>query len=212
MPPPTGRRGRQAENDINPRITAAHLIDDPYRSIVEHLADLRTGYRLDALAIDGDDRSSVSAAFDYSYAALKPEAQRLFRLLGQVPGPDFTPEAAAALSDMPPVDARRLLDRLVAACLVEHRARDRYALHDLLRDLMGAELKGGVETAHNAILEAYTKTKQGDGWHTAPDDGYLYTHLAYHLLALDRKEELCSLLTASPAWMEAKFKGLHSIC
>ena len=41
--------------------------------------------------------------------------------------------------------------------------------------------------------------QRGEGWHTAPDDGYLYTHLAYHLLAAGRKDELCTLLTASPA-------------
>jgi hypothetical protein len=62
-------------------------------------------------------------------------------------------------------------------------------LHGLLRDFMEAELQeGGIEAAHKAILEAYIKTKRGDdGWHTAPDDDYLYTHLTYHLLALDKK-------------------------
>src|SRR5262249_52410349 len=56
---------------------------------------------------------------------------------------------------------------------------------------------------------AYSKTQEGNGWHTAPDDGYLYTHLAYHLLAGGRKEELCTLLTASSAWLEAKFLALN---
>jgi tetratricopeptide (TPR) repeat protein/RNase adaptor protein for sRNA GlmZ degradation len=36
-------------------------------------------------------------------------------------------------------------------------------------------------------------------------DSYAYHHLAGHLLESDRKEDLCTLLTASPRWMEAKF-------
>src|SRR5439155_998819 len=115
------------------RITAARLVDHPHRGVAEHLAELRM-HALDALRIDGDDDSSVPAAFDPSYTALEPDAQRLFRLLGLVPGPDFTAAAAAALSAMPPAAAGRLLDRLAGACLVEQHANGRYTFHDLLRD------------------------------------------------------------------------------
>ena len=70
---------------------------------------------------------------------------------------------------------------------------------------METELADNVAGVHGTLLRDYTRTQRGEGWHTAPDDGYLYTHLAYHLLAAGRKDELCTLLTASPAWMETKF-------
>jgi len=168
---------------------------------------------------EGDIHDSLEQTFRLSIDDLETSVQRLYAALVIFREDEAIPEVGIVklwegLGGLDIEQTSALLDDLASRALLQvNTDRPRtIILHDLLRDLMGADLKGGVETAHNAILEAYTKTKQGDGWHTAPDDGYLYTHLAYHLLALDRKEELCSLLTASPAWMEAKFKGLHSIC
>ncbi|MEU7475351.1 tetratricopeptide repeat protein [Lentzea sp. NPDC042327] len=106
------------------RIAAAHLTD---RHLADYLVDLRGEGRLDALEIEGD--AAVRATFELSYLALPDRAQRLFRLLGQVPGPDFGVEAATALLGSP---AAEPLDQLVAANLVQ-RAQDRHSLHDLLR-------------------------------------------------------------------------------
>ncbi|KOV89779.1 tetratricopeptide repeat protein [Nocardia sp. NRRL S-836] len=106
------------------RIAAAHLTD---RHLTDYLADLRGEGRLDALEIEGD--TAVRATFELSYLALPDRAQRLFRLLGQIPGPDFGVEAATALLGAP---AAEPLDQLVAANLVQ-RAQDRHSLHDLLR-------------------------------------------------------------------------------
>ena len=80
------------------RIAAAHLVDAP-GGIARLIADLRGDDRLAALDIDGDPQASVRAAFDLSYRALPPDARRMFRLVGLVPGPDVVPEAAAALFD-----------------------------------------------------------------------------------------------------------------
>ncbi|ANZ36613.1 hypothetical protein BBK82_11600 [Lentzea guizhouensis] len=106
------------------RIAAAHLTD---RHLTDYLADLRGDGRLDALEIEGD--AAVRATFELSYLALPERARRLFRLLGQIPGPDFGVEAATALLGEP---AAEPLDQLVAANLVQ-RAQDRHSLHDLLR-------------------------------------------------------------------------------
>ena len=46
--------------------------------------------------IEGDRRSTVRAAFDLSYRALPAAAQRMFRLLGLMPGPDVTLDAPLA--------------------------------------------------------------------------------------------------------------------
>ena len=37
---------------------------------------------------------------------------------------------------------------------------------------------------HRRILASYRAARTDAGWHTAPDDGYLYANLAYHLAAL----------------------------
>ena len=45
------------------------------------------------IASDGDERMSVRAAFDLSYAALADGPRRLFALIGLVPGPDLSAAA-----------------------------------------------------------------------------------------------------------------------
>src|SRR5262249_20265926 len=62
------------------------------------------------------------------------EAQlRAFRLLGLVPGGSFDAHVAAALLDVPVAQARRLLELLLDAHLLQQRTIGRYRFHDLLR-------------------------------------------------------------------------------
>jgi tetratricopeptide (TPR) repeat protein/DNA-binding XRE family transcriptional regulator len=116
------------------RIAAANLADQPGRRIAEYTRELRAGNRLALLAVDGDHDSAVKAAFDLSYQGLAPDARRLFRLLGLLPGQDVTAEAAAALAYLAPEHARVLLGRLAAAHLVDEHAPSRFSFHDLLRE------------------------------------------------------------------------------
>jgi tetratricopeptide (TPR) repeat protein/transcriptional regulator with XRE-family HTH domain len=128
------------------RIAAANLSGRSGQSIAGYLAELRAGDRLAHLAVDGDPQAAVRVAFDGSYALLDADAQRLFRLAGLVPGPHFTAEAAAALAQLPVPRARRLLERMVAAHLIEPRAAGRFGLHDLLR-LYARECAGQADSA-----------------------------------------------------------------
>ena len=114
-------------------ISAAILADRPDRRIAEHLADLRRD-GLAALDVDGDGRFGLTATFDLSCDALAEPDRRAFRLLGLIPGADFTPDAVAALVGLSQEEAAWLLGRLVRQHLVEARGNDRYALHDLLRE------------------------------------------------------------------------------
>src|SRR6266545_4252082 len=128
------------------RIAAANLTLHPERPIARLVAELAAGDRLATLAVQGDEQAAVRAAFDLSYATLAPEAQRLFRLLGLVPCPDVTAEAAAALAGLRPGHALGLLDRLADAHLLAQPTPGRYVLHDLLR-LYAAEQADREETA-----------------------------------------------------------------
>ncbi|HEX6345960.1 tetratricopeptide repeat protein [Umezawaea sp.] len=104
------------------RIMAALIESDPDN---DWAAELREA-RLDVLD-DGDDRA-VRAAFRLSYDALAPDRRRLFRLLALHPG-DIDVASTAALADVPPTRARRLLADLRAAHLLERDNR----FHDLVR-------------------------------------------------------------------------------
>ncbi|MFL6143411.1 MAG: tetratricopeptide repeat protein [Labedaea sp.] len=114
------------------RIAAANLGTAPGRRISDHVTELRAHGRV--ISTDESDRGAVRAAFETSYARLEPGTRRMFRLLGLVPGPDFTTDAAAALAGGSVDGARRAVGQLAAAHLVAAPAAGRYQFHDLLRD------------------------------------------------------------------------------
>lgn len=103
----------------------------PLEALVGELASQRG--RMDALDAGGDSGTAVRAVFSWSYRQLDPAAATVFRLLGVVPTGEIGSVALAALVGLPERQARRLLDQLVRAHLVQAVARDRYGLHDLLR-------------------------------------------------------------------------------
>jgi DNA-binding SARP family transcriptional activator/Tfp pilus assembly protein PilF len=115
------------------RIAAANLVGRPRVSVAQYVAELHEGNRLAGLEVDGDESLAVRAAFDLSYAALKPVERNMFRLLGLVPGPDLDTLAAASLAGTDPQQARRTLLRLVDRHLLTESAPGRFTLHDLLR-------------------------------------------------------------------------------
>jgi DNA-binding SARP family transcriptional activator/tetratricopeptide (TPR) repeat protein len=130
------------------RIAVANLTLDRYQSVADYVAELRQGNQLAALSIDGDEQSAVRGTLDLSYAALPPHAQACFRLLGLVPGGDFTVEATAALRGSTVEEARRQLNRLATAHLIHRYAPGRFRFHDLLR-LYAMERLHAEESAHD---------------------------------------------------------------
>ncbi|MEU8364565.1 hypothetical protein AB0C27_51990 [Nonomuraea sp. NPDC048882] len=78
----------------------------------------------------------------------------MFRLLGVVPGADFTIEAAATLSGSTTDEAKDELNRLATAHLIHQNAPGRYRFHDLLR-LYAAERAHAEES-----LEGLAEAKQ----------------------------------------------------
>ena len=117
------------------RIAAERAVTHPHLSLDDLIAELRDESALwDALSVvDEDEAAAVRTVFAWSYRALRPEAARLFRLLGLHPGPEFSLHAAAALAGARASRARQLLDILVGAHLLDQPAPDRYEFHDLLR-------------------------------------------------------------------------------
>jgi tetratricopeptide (TPR) repeat protein/transcriptional regulator with XRE-family HTH domain len=115
------------------RIASANIRVDPHIDISEYVTELRASDRLNRLSVGGDSAGSVRAAFDWSYRRLTPSIQRLFRHLGLVPGPDVTPEAAAAITGADSAEAAHWLRALADVHLLDRNAPQRYTFHDLLR-------------------------------------------------------------------------------
>lgn len=134
------------------RIAAGRLRDRRARSVedlVKQLWDDRG--RLELLA---DDDRNLTAVFDTSFAALPAAEQRVFRLLGLVPGPDFDACAVANLIGGDREMAERLLESLQDHSLLLQQAPGRYRFHDLVAaySRTRADCEPGEQRAeHNAL-------------------------------------------------------------
>lgn len=120
-------------------IVAAHAAtraDLPLALLAAELGEASA--RLDALD-GGELTSNLRAALSWSYAALDPEAARVFRLLGTAPGPDIGLPAIRVLTGLP--GAATLVRQLENAHLVQCQGPGRYRMHDLVR-LYAAEAAG----------------------------------------------------------------------
>jgi tetratricopeptide (TPR) repeat protein/predicted protein tyrosine phosphatase len=140
---------------------AARAPDFPLSTVVDQLSAARGG--LDAFTLGSDPAVNTRAVFSWSYRALGAQAARLFRLLALHPGPDFTVDAAAALTALPVHEASQLLEELAGANLLTEHTAGRFTGHDLLR-AYAAELvavhdeQDERDQARHRLLDYYTQT------------------------------------------------------
>ncbi|MFF0575376.1 ATP-binding protein [Streptosporangium saharense] len=146
------------------RIAAERAARRPLTPLRELIDELRDESALwDALSVGDDEESdAVRGVFAWSYRALSESAGQLFRLLGLHPGPEFSSQVAAELAEIPLNRARRLLDDLVGAHLLEQQSSDRYQFHDLLRayavdQVRHEEDPGAQEKALQRVLLWYLR-------------------------------------------------------
>ncbi|MGC7098595.1 BTAD domain-containing putative transcriptional regulator [Amycolatopsis lurida] len=138
------------------RIAGSLLVSRPHwriADLVSRLADEQ--HRLDALRYRDLE---VRASFGLSYQGIRPEARRLFRLLGLLEAPDFPLWAAAAALDTELRPAQELLDELVDVHLLDvigtPNGQARYGFHDLIRAYARerADLEESTEARHAAVV------------------------------------------------------------
>jgi DNA-binding SARP family transcriptional activator/tetratricopeptide (TPR) repeat protein len=113
--------------------------------------------RLDLLDAGGEKRTAVRAIFSWSYDQLDHDAARAFRLAALHPGAHFDVYAVAALTASTHEQARRSLETLIRAHLLQNVGRDRYAVHDLLRAYarqLAAE-RDGEQNARAALTRLF---------------------------------------------------------
>jgi hypothetical protein len=111
---------------------ANQLARRQHLTLAQLVADLSPeDERLTALSVRG--KVEVTHAFDACYNRLPEPARRLYRALGLLPMPEIGTWAVAAAMQVTPRVAARLLDELQSAGLLEERAPERYAFHELVR-------------------------------------------------------------------------------
>ncbi|MFD5202289.1 BTAD domain-containing putative transcriptional regulator [Streptomyces sp. NPDC058375] len=192
------------------RIVAARLASKPHwtvRHMVGRLSDERR--RLDELS---QGESQVRAGFELSYRYLPDEMARLYRHLGLLDQPDFTPWVAAALLDIDVMDAEMLLEGLVDAQFLEvvgidGTGRLRYRFQTLLR-LYAAELARAQdaeevrrEACRQVFRTALTIARQAHRREYGGD--FSLVHSDVELRPVDT-ELIAELLVEPLAWLEAE--------
>ena len=116
------------------RIAAAKLRAQSTASVTRLAERLtkRSERLLDELR-EGD--LEVRASFDLSYATLRDQGKRTFRLLGLLTSKDFSVEVAGALAGVNIYEAEDILEYLLRAQVLEVDTNtNRYRFHDLIRE------------------------------------------------------------------------------
>ena len=149
------------------RLVAAGLRHHLAWTVTELVVEL-TAVRNRLLTLKAED-VSVAAAFDLSYQDLTASQQRLFRRLGLHPGTEIDAYAAAALDGASLSVARRHLGELYDQNLIGEPARDRYRLHDLLREYARVRTAddgpADNQAAIGRLLDYYLHTAVAAGRH-----------------------------------------------
>ncbi|MEV1010905.1 tetratricopeptide repeat protein [Streptomyces sp. NPDC049881] len=114
-------------------IAACRLLTRPAwtpADLADRLAEAPTG-RLDELR---DGTRGLVDVFSMSYRTLSADQRRFFRTVGLYPGSDFSPHAAAALTGLTLGATEHLLEELLHVNLCMELSKDRFSVHDLLRE------------------------------------------------------------------------------
>jgi transcriptional regulator with XRE-family HTH domain len=111
-----------ARAELRPDLPLARIADDLVSPPV-----------LDAFTDMADPATDIRASLSWSYQQLDAPAARTFRLAGLHPGTSLEPAPIAALTSETPALARRALDTLARASLIQAWGHERYSMNTLLR-------------------------------------------------------------------------------
>jgi hypothetical protein len=108
------------------------------------------------------------------------------------------PEAAVQIlwgeAGIDPVDAADLIVVMLDRSLLQRDPLGQLRLHDLQYDYVVAMAGPQLSELHAHLVDGYSRLCS-NGWATGPNDGYFHDHLAQHLCAAGRLEEVRTLLT-----------------
>ncbi|MGW0705331.1 AfsR/SARP family transcriptional regulator [Streptomyces sp. NPDC002643] len=127
------------------------VLRDLLSRTTDRLSQIRDGY------------SEIARAFEVSYQSLSPAERSSFRLLSLHPGPEFGPDAAAALLGRPLDETERLLESLLQCHVLQEPAPNRFRFHDLLGEYAhllctGQDSDEHREAARARLVHHYLRT------------------------------------------------------
>lgn len=191
---------------------------DSWKDLWAKLADEQARLRaLEPAVADnslGKNRSLV-AAFNLSITALDERTRERFGLISLLAeNTSFTPAVAATVWATTGRDAEltlRILQQkgLILGAVLSDGTRG-FRLHDEQRNAARRDL--GPAHPHRRLLDIYRRHTP-NGWAGAIDDGYLFDHLAEHLVHAGHADELGALLAQEShdgrnAWFVARQQQL----
>ncbi|HEV7977515.1 AfsR/SARP family transcriptional regulator [Amycolatopsis sp.] len=133
------------------RIAAAKIGANAEPRIAGLAEELACHGVLAGLTLDGAGESAVTRAFVASYRTLAPAQRKLFRLLGSVPGTEFTARTVAKVTGTAPDEVLLRLCRLAAASVVEELGGGRFRLHRLLREFALRQYRADEPALHGPL-------------------------------------------------------------
>lgn len=158
---------------------------------------------------------SLPASFHLSLRRLPDSLREALAWLGVLPEDvEIGAALGVTLWDTDERQAQATLERLHSKALLmtglgRPGGAPTYRLHDLVYDLarrlLTAPSQPAVKrtspglgltfrAAHAALLDRYRQRTRNGQWHTLPDDGYIQTHLTYHLIKAGRTAEIDGVL------------------
>ncbi|HEX6356031.1 NB-ARC domain-containing protein [Actinophytocola sp.] len=135
------------------RIAGERIASGYYTQVADLVEELSNEADvLDVLDTD-DETTALRVVFSVSYRHLTLDQRRAFRILGLAPGVTIGSEAASALVGTSRALARKTLDGLRQANLIDQVVPDRYRMHDLLRifAIERAEAEEDADERHRAL-------------------------------------------------------------
>ncbi len=146
-------------------------------------------------------------ALEVGVEALDPWDRKRYVELAVFPKDASVPSAAVevlwSVAGLDAIDARELIDRLVARSLAQRDEAGRVSLHDLQGDYLRRQA-GDLRRLHERLLDGY-RSRALEGFARGEPDGYLHDHVAAHLARAGRRQELRELLS-DYRWLEAKLR------
>lgn len=129
-------------------VIAAQLVLRPRRSMAKFVDELRDERRLlDSLSAED---VSLQSTFDLSFRALPADATSAYLAVGVFPGTLLSTQLVAAMLQCGPRQARRTLDALVDASMLDEVDDDQYRCHDLVRVHARGEAEAALD--HDAQM------------------------------------------------------------
>ncbi|MEU6713544.1 BTAD domain-containing putative transcriptional regulator [Nonomuraea sp. NPDC046802] len=144
-------------------IAVSWIGDHEHRTIAHYVRQLADRGRLVRLRVEGHESIAVQAALDLSHRALRPAAQRMFRLLGAATGGGISSAAAAALAGTSRENAEDLLGAVARIHLIEETGLHRFTAHDLVLEYaaqrsLGEDSATERQAAVRRLLDYYLRT------------------------------------------------------